>query len=51
MEIGIILDKFNKIYNLGETIIGSLNISNQEKILEYKEINLNLIVNFKIIYF
>lgn len=47
MEIEILLDKFNKIYNLGETITGTINLNNSEKNLDYKDINLILTVNEK----
>lgn len=46
MEIDIQFDSFNKIYNKGTNITGSININSNERLVEFAAINLTLTVRY-----
>ena len=46
MEIDIRLDSFNKTYNAGDNILGTLNITSSEKQFSFNHMSLTVIVYF-----
>lgn len=48
MEIEILLDSFNKTYNVGDNITGTINVTSNEKNLEFLQLNINFIGSYNI---
>jgi hypothetical protein len=45
MEIDITFDSFNKTYNKGSNITGSVVVSSSERVCEFQALFLNLVVS------
>jgi hypothetical protein len=44
MEIDIVFDSFNKLFNNGTNITGSINIGCSERVIDFQSLNLILTV-------
>lgn len=48
MEYDIVLDAFNKTYNLGDTITGHLCIGSNERLVEFTSISIIMTVSYNL---